>query len=49
MTFEHPLARTSRIGSTAGVKGKVRRILVIITGLQLDEGHKKYKEEPVRR
>ena len=49
MTFTHPLARASHVGSTAGVKGKVRHILVIITGLQLDKEHKKYKEEPIKR
>ncbi len=49
MTFEHPLARTSHIGLTAGVKGTVMRILVVITILQLDKGHKKYKEELVQR
>lgn len=47
MTFTHPLARTSRVGSTAGLKGKVRRVLVIITGLQLDKDHKKYDEQQV--
>ncbi len=49
MTFEHPLARTAHVGSTAGLKGKVRRILVIITGLQLDKQHEKYKEKSIKR
>ena len=49
MTFTHPLARAAHVGSTAGAKGKVRRILVIITGLQLDKDHKKYKEESIKR
>ncbi len=49
MTFTHPLARTSHVGSTAGIKGKVRRILVIITGLQLDQEHKNYKEESIKQ
>lgn len=49
MVFTHPLARTAHVGTTAGLKGKVRRILVIITGLQLDKEHKKYKQDSVKR
>ena len=49
MTFTHPLARTSHVGSTAGLKGKAKRILLIITGLQLDKNHKNYNESQVRR
>ena len=49
MTFTHPLARTAHVGSTAGLQGEVRCILVIITGLHLDKEHKKYKEEAVQR
>ncbi len=49
MTFTHPLARAAHVGSTAGIKGKVKRILVVITGLQLDKEHKKYKEESIKR
>ena len=49
MTFAHPLARTSHIVSTAGMKGKARQILVIVTKLQLDKDHKKYKEDLVKR
>jgi hypothetical protein len=49
MSFTHPLARAAHVASTAGMKGKVRHILVIITGLQLDKEHKKYKEESIKR
>ncbi|MGI3901911.1 MAG: hypothetical protein ACRYGP_24035 [Janthinobacterium lividum] len=49
MTFTHPLARTAHVGSTAGLEGKVRRVLVIITGLQLEKDHKNYKETQVQR
>jgi hypothetical protein len=49
MSFTHPLARTAHVGSTAGLKGEVRRILVIITGLQLDKEHKKYNEVHIKR
>ncbi len=49
MTFTHALARTAHVGSTAGIKGKVRHILVIITGLQLDKDHEKYNENQVKR
>ncbi len=49
MTFTHPLARTAHVGSTAGVQGQASRILVIITGLQLDKGHKKFNEAQTKR
>ncbi len=49
MTFTHPLARNAHVGSTAGTKGKVRRILVIITGLQLDIVHERYDEKQIKR
>ena len=49
MTFTHPLARTSCVASTAGMKGKIRTILVIITGLQLDRDSPKFKEVQMNR
>ncbi len=49
MTFTHPLARTAHVGSTAGLEGKVRRVLVIITGLQLEKEHRNYKESQIKR
>lgn len=49
MVFTHPLARTSQVIPTAGIKGKVRRILVVVTKLQLDREHKKFKEDSVKR
>jgi len=49
MTFTHPLARTAYVGLTAGSKGKVRRILVIITELQLDMNHEKYNDKQIKR
>ena len=47
MTFKHPLARHAMVWPTAGVKGKPRRVLVIITTLELDAEHKKYKGDKV--
>lgn len=49
MTFAHPLARTTHIVSTGGIGGKIKRILVIITKLQLDRDHPKFKEDMVKR
>ena len=49
MPFTHPLARTSCVASTAGMKGKIRSILVVITGLELDKHSSKYKELHIAR
>ncbi len=49
MTFTHPLARDAKVWSTAGSKGKPKRILVVITGLALDQDHAKYKPEQIER
>ena len=43
MDFKHELARDAKIWPTAGVKGKVRRVLVVITALELDKESKDFK------
>ena len=47
MSFSHPLARNAHVWSTGGKKGKTKRLLVVITTLQLDPDHDKYKPEQV--
>ena len=47
MSFNHPLARDAQVWSTGGKKGKVKRLLVIITALELDEDHPKHKKDKV--
>jgi hypothetical protein len=47
MTFEHPLARTAKIGSTAGAAGKPKRRLVIVTALDLDRSSATFKADKV--
>ena len=45
MNFKHPLARDAKVWTTAGLKGEARKILVVITTLELDPGHRKFKAE----
>ncbi len=45
MTFHHPDARDAKIWQTGGIKGKAKRLLVIITELELDKDHKKFDAE----
>lgn len=47
MAFKHPLARDAKVWSTGGGKGKSKRVLVIITTLELDKTHKKFKDDKV--
>ena len=48
MIFEHPLARDAKVWLTAGKKGKPQGILVIITTLELNKDHKKFKADKIR-
>ena len=48
MTFHHPDARGSKVWLTGGIKGKAKRLLVVITGLELDKNHKKYHSKKVQ-
>lgn len=47
--FKHPLARDAKIWQTGGLNGKSIRVLVVITTLELDQGHKRFKAEKVGR
>jgi len=49
MTFTHPLARDAKVWSTAGTKGKAKRLLVIVTRLVLDKEDERYKPKHVER
>ncbi len=49
MTFKHPLARDAKVWVTGGAKGKARRVLVVVTTLELDKDHKKFDAEKVER
>ena len=45
--FSHPLARDAKVWRTAGFEGEVRPLLVVITTLELDPNHKKFRAEKV--
>ena len=47
--FKHPLARDAKVWTTGGSAGSTTRLLVIITTLELDSGHKSYKGDKVGR
>ena len=47
MKFSHPLARGSRLGSVESSDGRSREVLVIVTTLELDPRHKKFKVDKV--
>ncbi len=49
MSFTHPLARNAKVWPTSGVYGQSRRLLVIVTTLDLDPESKKHKTEKVGR
>ena len=48
MTFHHPDARDAKVWLTGGTKGKAKRLLVVITGLELDKDHKKYDPQKTK-
>ena len=48
MTFHHPDARDAKVWLTGGIKGKAKRLLVVITGLELDQNEKKYDSKKVQ-
>ena len=47
MTFHHPDARDAKVWQTGGVKGKAKRLLVVITELELDKDHKKFDAKKI--
>ena len=48
MTFHHPDARDAKVWQTGGIKGKAKRLLVVVTGLELDRDHKKYDPTKIK-
>ncbi len=47
--FKHPLARDAKIWPTGGLSDLSKRILVVITTLELDRDHKRFKADKVQR
>lgn len=47
--FSHPLARSARVWSATMKDGAERRILVIVTTIELDPKHDRYSEKLVRK
>ena len=48
MTFHHPDARDAKVWQTGGIKGKAKRLLVVITGLELDKSRKKFDAKKIK-
>jgi len=49
MEFSHPLARGAKVWPGKFINGKTRRMLVIVTTIELDPTSKRYKEKIVQR
>jgi hypothetical protein len=47
MKFTHPLARGSRLATVESFDGRSQEVLVIVTTLQLDPSHKKFRIDKV--
>ena len=47
--FSHPLARSAKVWSATMEDGAERRILVIVTTIELDPKHDHYSEKLVRK
>jgi hypothetical protein len=47
MAFVHPLARAARVWTARGKDDSEQRILVVVTTIPLEEGHKGYKKDLV--
>ncbi len=47
--FSHPLARSARFWFEESIKDGVHDIFVVVTTLELDAGHKKFRLEKVDR
>ena len=45
--FSHPLARTARVWTTQNLDGSERRVLVIVTTMELDPSGRHYKKKLV--
>ena len=49
MAFSHPLARAAKIWTARGADDSEQRVLVIVTTIPLDAGHKGYKKSLVEK
>ena len=49
MKFEHPLARSAKVWKAYPKEGDGHDLLVIVTTLELDPGHKKFKGDMVAK
>ena len=49
MKFKHPLARSAKVWQAVSKEGHNHDLLVIVTTLELDPEHKKYKPELVKK
>ncbi len=49
MKFTHPLARSARVWLAEMLEGEPQKVLTIVTTLELDPEHKKYKPDQVER
>jgi hypothetical protein len=49
MSFEHPLARKAKIWPMMSQDGSERRVLVVVTTLELDPENEKHKKKLVGR
>ena len=47
MSFSHPLARGAKVWSARLAGDILRNLLVVVTTLELDGGHKKYNKSKV--
>lgn len=49
MTFAHPLARAAKVWTARAADGSEQRVLVIVTTIPLEAGHKGYKKGLVEK
>ena len=49
MEFAHPLARAARVWTARGADDHEQRILVVVTTIPLEPGHKGYKKSLVEK
>jgi len=49
MTFAHPLARAAKVWTARGADDAEQRILVVVTTIPLEPGHKGYKKALVEK
>lgn len=47
--FTHPLARDAKVWASGGHSGSPQKVLVIITRLELDQDHPRFKAKLVER